>query len=327
MPDIFPNEAFPADAAIAMLDGVADQSTGLPYIAKGVGPASTPSYEIQYNRRLARQNARLAVITAGLVVDEGNLAIGVYPLDYRLGGVDKRFAGATNQSVSDNQTHYVYVDEANVLQIAASEPADITSFIPLARVDAASGMLTISPRTNLVRFGAPQLAASVAGEGLSYSAGTLAVATDDASIESSSGMLQVKAAGVTPTMLADSIAESIALVDITIGDEGVPGANNRVIGVQLLDARGDALAARGLVRVWLATSDFGAPSASGHSVSLTVGAVINTELADGAYVIATDSSGAVELVVTAAGDATRYIMASTGGRVASSGAVVWSSLV
>jgi len=72
--------------------------TGLPYIAKGLGPASEPSYEVQYNRRQERENQRLALVTEGLVVDEGSLRIGVYPFNYTLGGVHKRFAGATNMT-------------------------------------------------------------------------------------------------------------------------------------------------------------------------------------------------------------------------------------
>ena len=71
MADVYPNEAYPSDASVALLDGTTEQKTGLAYIAKGVGPASEPSYEIQYNRRQRRENHRLAVVTEGLVVDEG----------------------------------------------------------------------------------------------------------------------------------------------------------------------------------------------------------------------------------------------------------------
>ena len=40
----YPNEAYPTDATILSLDGTVDVLTGLPYVAKGVGPNSTPSY-------------------------------------------------------------------------------------------------------------------------------------------------------------------------------------------------------------------------------------------------------------------------------------------
>ena len=50
------------------------------------------------------------------------------------------------------------------------------------------------------------LSSSVAGDGLSFSSGTLAVGVDDSSIEIDSDSLQVKAGGVTNAMLAGSIA-------------------------------------------------------------------------------------------------------------------------
>jgi hypothetical protein len=151
MADIFPNEAYPADATVALLDGTTDQATGLPYIAKGVGPASLPSYEVQYNRRQQRQNRRLAVAAEGLVVDEGALKLGVYPFNYTLGGVRKRFAGATNQPVPDDAARYVYVDASNALQIAAAYPADIATFVPLAKIVTAGGAMTLAPEIGYAR--------------------------------------------------------------------------------------------------------------------------------------------------------------------------------
>jgi hypothetical protein len=151
MSDVYPNETYPAETSVALLDGTTDQGTGLAYIAKGVGPASQPSYEIQYNRRQQRQNLRLAVITEGMVVDEGALKIGVYPFNYTLGGLHKRFAGATNQGVPDNATRYVYVDSSNSLQIADAYPADISAFVPLAKVIAAGGAVTMESHIGRAR--------------------------------------------------------------------------------------------------------------------------------------------------------------------------------
>ncbi|MBN2560665.1 MAG: hypothetical protein JXQ75_07020 [Phycisphaerae bacterium] len=143
MADVYPNEAYPSDASIAVLDGTTDQTTGLTYIAKGVGPASTPSYETQYNRRQQRENRRLAVVTEGLVVDEGSLKIGIHPLNYTLCGVQKRFEGATSQSVPNDATRYVYVDASNALQVAASYPDDASTFVPLAKVTTSNGATAV----------------------------------------------------------------------------------------------------------------------------------------------------------------------------------------
>ncbi|MCK6483611.1 MAG: hypothetical protein HUU22_15050 [Phycisphaerae bacterium] len=279
MPDIYPNEAFPADAAIALLDGTTDPATGLPYVAKGVGPASTPPYEIQYNRRQQRENRHLALIAAGLVVDEGGLRIGVYPFDCTLGGQHRHFGGATNQAVPDNATRYVFVDASNALQIAASEPADVTSFVPLAVVTTLNGAMSITPLINRARIVVPPVGA---------------------------------VGGLIPT------------VGLSIGPEDEPSGGDRVISVQLKDANGASLAARSLMRLWITASEYGAPSASGHSAAVTVGEVYATELTDGAFLVITDDAGAAELTINVSGAAERYVMAECDGRIYSSGAIDWT---
>ncbi len=61
------------------------------------------------------------------------------------------------------------------------------------------------------------LSSSVAGDGLSFSSGVLAVGVDDASIELNSDAVRVKASGVTNAMLAGSIANAkLANSSITI---------------------------------------------------------------------------------------------------------------
>ncbi|MEE9293512.1 MAG: hypothetical protein V3W34_00905 [Phycisphaerae bacterium] len=139
----YPNEAYPADTTVLALDGTVDVETGLPYIAKGVGPNSTPTYEIQYNRRLLRQNQILVAVRQGMVVDEGSLKIGVYPISYRLGGSAKWFPGATSQAVPDDSVRSVYIDSSNALQIQSVSPQDETIFLPLATVTTSAGSMTI----------------------------------------------------------------------------------------------------------------------------------------------------------------------------------------
>jgi len=145
MSDVYPSEVWPVDGDVEQLDGETDPSTGLPYIAKGVGPTSSPSYEVQYNRRQQRANKILEVPGGGRVVADGNLAIGIFPFDYRLGGTAKRFTGAASESVADNDTSYVYIDSSNALQIvvdASGWPTDPTSYFPLAEVTAGDGVIT-----------------------------------------------------------------------------------------------------------------------------------------------------------------------------------------
>ena len=141
------------------MDGTTDQDTGLPYIAKGTSPSSDPSYQVQYQRRESRQNAVLGPWREGQVVGEGSLDIGVYPIDYTLGGERKHFAGATAQAVADYSTKYVYVDDANSLQIADSFPTDVTAFLPLAKVTTGGGVMTIEDRRTWTVHAVPEFAA------------------------------------------------------------------------------------------------------------------------------------------------------------------------
>jgi hypothetical protein len=145
MSDVYPSEVWVTEGEVEQLDGVTDPPTGLPYIAKGVGPTSSPSYEVQYNRRQQRANKVLEVPGGGRVVADGDLSVGVFPFDYTLGGAAKRFLGATNESVLDDGTSYVYIDSSNALQVVADAdgwPTDPTLYFPLAEVTAADGSIT-----------------------------------------------------------------------------------------------------------------------------------------------------------------------------------------
>ncbi len=153
----YPTEAYPADSAIEVLDGTTDQRTGLPYVAKGTGPTSVPSYEVRYNRRLQRQNQILEPWRRGMVVSEGNLNIGVYPLDYVLGGATLFYAGSTGVSIPDDSQKNVYLDSSGILQAQDFWPTDITTYMPLATVTASGGNLTIQDFRGWVAFYVPRI--------------------------------------------------------------------------------------------------------------------------------------------------------------------------
>ena len=156
----YPNESWPTDASVEALDGTTDQATGLPYIAKGTGPTSVPTYEVQFNRRLQRLGGVLAGWRQGMVVDEGSLKIGVYPVAFTLGGVRKSYAGSTGTSVADDSNKVVYLDSSAALQVQSAWPADVTTYFPLADVQTASGVMTIVDRRVRTAFHVPSLEAS-----------------------------------------------------------------------------------------------------------------------------------------------------------------------
>ncbi len=144
MSKTYPTELYPADADILTLNGQTDPETGLAFIAAGVSPASSPSLQVQFDRRLDRQNEVLAPANQGRVVETGTLLFGVFPLWYCLEGYYKEYDGATSQSVSDDATTYVWIDASNVLQTGSDWPADTSLFLPLAKIVTASGVMTIT---------------------------------------------------------------------------------------------------------------------------------------------------------------------------------------
>src|SRR5687767_14881772 len=153
----YPNEAWPADSTVESLDGTTEPATGLPYIAKGTSPTSVPSYEVQFNRRERRLNSILAGWRQGMVVDEGGLEIGVYPIDFTLGGTRRSYAGVSGVAIPDDSTKVVYLDSAVTLQTAAAWPADLTTFLPLAVVETSGGVMTVTDRRVYAAFHVPTL--------------------------------------------------------------------------------------------------------------------------------------------------------------------------
>ena len=143
MADTFPDIKWISEVDAIALDGSTDSPTGLYYIPEGTKRTDSPTLLA----RLHRVTNRLASIAARvnqlrLVEEVAALKIGVYPGDYTLGGSHKHFDGATAQAVTDGATKVWYLNSSNALTVAASYPVDITTYVPLATVTAASGAIT-----------------------------------------------------------------------------------------------------------------------------------------------------------------------------------------
>jgi hypothetical protein len=288
MSDTYPNEAWPGDSSVEALDGTTDGQTGLPYIAKGTNPSSVPSYQVQYQRRQRRQNLILAPWRQGQVVDEGGLKLGVYPIDYTLGGARKHFAGATNRAVADYATKYVYVDSSNALQIQDSFPSDIRAFLPLARVETVGGVMTIEDRRMWTAQAVPEFTGSIAAADLS-----------------------------------DELVAALPMLEISVGSE----FNNAIsVTVQAKDAAGDNLAERVLIRGWLGASEYDGEIATPPNTDFTVSTgTLVKELTTNKHLLAmTNESGRVVFSVQETGARTFYLMAEVDGRLFASGAITFS---
>jgi len=352
----YPNEAWPADTAVEALDGTTDEATGLPYIAKGTGPTSVPSYEVQYNRRQQRQNRILAGWRQGMVVDEGNLKIGVYPINFTLGGYRRFFAGATNQAVPDDSIRYVYLDESANLQIAEAWPGDLTAYLPLAKVVSSSGTLTIEDMRVYAAFHVPQidgpaditgtpnatfhLDSDGAGPKLKNEAGVLQIRDAADAAYASIDVAGVKVGG-TEAINASGEATAIAAGTVEAADlnstlkAAIPKLTMSVgsqqsgtisVTVQVQDAAGVNLAERFVVRVWLSDSPYGAESSSGpdNGMDPTTGTLLKELTADKHQLVITDTSGQAVITIGHSSSATFYLNGELDGRIYVSEAVTFS---
>ena len=127
---------------------------------------------------------------------------------------------------------------------------------------------------------------------------------------------------VTADMLYEDLQDVIPGLTISVGDEI---ADKRIFSIQLVDAAANNLSARALVRVWISDSDYGAPSATGNTVTIDTGTEYAEELANGAYQVISNASGLVEVGVEISGAASRYVMAEIDGLVVSSGEITWAA--
>lgn len=175
-----PTEIYPSDATLDALEGTTDTATGLEYIPKGTGPASTPSLIHRLTRWFNRVASQWGSSSELRVVKVTTTSIGVRPGYFRLADVDYYYPGETSIAVSTSaDTYYVYADAdsddggsgtVNVVTDATGWPADPSTYIPLAEIVVASSVIsTITDVRNRVRLGTQSVAAA-AGTGTDQTA-------------------------------------------------------------------------------------------------------------------------------------------------------------
>jgi len=140
----------------------------------------------------------------------------------------------------------------------------------------------------------------------------------------------LKASAVTAAKLADEVADRIQRASIGVG-ASVAAGSAIVAQIQILDAQGNNLAAKCVVRWWISDANSASSAAlvpcatkpTSHSY-VAGGAVIAMD--DNVTALGvTDATGLLGLSFTNSGAKTAYVYASVGGRlVAGSRALVWS---
>jgi hypothetical protein len=114
-------------------------------------------------------------------------------------------------------------------------------------------------------------------------------------------------------------------VDALVAKVRVPAVSEKTQTVTLrgdativvTDGEGNAITAPALVDVWFAATDMAAPSATGNTVAIGSGTLVQTVAANGHIRILTTAAGAAEVRVTLSGAADRYVMVACGGVVKS----------
>jgi hypothetical protein len=151
----YPDEPWPADETIEALNGTTDDATGLPYIATGTSPQSSPALQVQLDRMFQRSFTIAAAANQLRVVKIDTTHVGIFPGYFRIGTTGYYYPGEANKSVTtDTDTYYVYLTSASdeggagtatIVTDGTGWPADKATFVPLASfvvADSAVGAIT-----------------------------------------------------------------------------------------------------------------------------------------------------------------------------------------
>ncbi|MGC9455374.1 MAG: hypothetical protein ACP5HU_10995 [Phycisphaerae bacterium] len=125
----------------------------------------------------------------------------------------------------------------------------------------------------------------------------------------------------TSAVSAAQLRDSLPALEITASEQS---GDTRTVTCRVTDAAGDDLAGRFAVRLWVTTSEFGPPDATGNTVTVSAGTLLREIAANADYelITAADGSAAIDLAVTA--PATRRLCAEIDGRIYSSDELAWT---
>jgi hypothetical protein len=222
------------------------------------------------------------------VYKDGDLTFGVRAGRFCDGATVRDFAAASDQALTDNATNSIYLaaDGTLVVTTGGFPSPGATPHIPLATIVTAGGAYSLADITDY--------------RGRSMFRPLSAM--------TATALNQVVSATLAPTFAA-----------------GSQTTGQRVISLQVKNALGNNASRQVKVRIWLATSDYGVPDATGNTVAVTGGTVLRQIVANADYELITDSSGACAVGVTVTGAANRYVLAEIGGQIYSSGQITWSA--
>jgi len=284
-------EQYPSDNALEAMTGTTlDPGVPIPTIG------DDPQYTV-ITRYLWRIATSLVPLAGMEIYKDGDLTFAVRAGRFMDGATARAFSAVAAQALTDEQTNYIYVEADGTLTVNTTgfPAAGATPHVPLATIVTSGGVYDFDNVTDYRGRSIFQCVTAMTPADMN----TLVGGGDGDS-------LHVHAPNLKLTAAAED-------------------ADERVITIQCVDANDTNLSGRHLVRVWIATSDYGAPDATGNTVSVDTGTTYETETANAAYKIISDATGKVDVGITISGAATRYIMAEIDGRIYSSGQVDWAA--
>lgn len=130
---------------------------------------------------------------------------------------------------------------------------------------------------------------------------------------------------VSSENLDAGLKNDIPDLNMVVGSEDSPGANDIQVTIQARDANDANLSANFLTRLWVSSADKGAPpGGGGPTLTVATGTTLYTRTANEDLDVITDSSGTAVITLNIAGAATWYLMAEIDGRIYSA-TVTWSA--
>jgi len=212
------------------------------------------------------------------VYKDGDLTFGVRAGRIANGTYQLDYQGDTQQPLADNATTHIYLDANASIQTT-------TGTMPLP---------TAVPHLPL---------ASITTANGGY---TLADITD----LRGAGMYRLLD-GISPAMLQDKLPTCLLTCDKL-------SASQWSIAFATYDAGGNALPGQSLVRLWVSTTTYGAPQATGNTLAVTSGTLHTIVAANADYLLITGANGTLGLTLTATAGV-RAIMAEIDGRIYTTG--------
>jgi len=287
-------ETFPNDAYLENLSGLTDLVTGVYYPAKGEGL----DWYVSFVKCIYRLVKNVTVVTGLRVYKVANLYCGIKRGKFFDGNTLRDFAGLDDHILTDNATNYIYLLADGTVQFNTTgfpDPAT-TRHIRLATIQTADG---------------------------TYDDDSITDFRDAHWLSMAGPVTNLATGGVLPANLADSIADQVPGVVITIGSEN-SNTITATIGVQ--DVQGNANANRFLLHAWLSDSQYGAETANTPTTSTTwtTGTLLQEITTKKRWPAITSGSGIAALAISETGSRTWYLNVELDGRIYASSAITFS---